>query len=185
MKVKSLSRVRPFVTPWSIARWAPSSMGFSRQEYWSGLPFPYRINPQYILVFIVLLLFFDYQLPKYHKTWWLKATIHFYLSWFCVLTELTGGSSHIESFMSFQSVGSWAGIIWRLAWYGHLIWFLLDLHICCTSSIVSRIACSSQASRTTLDLSTWQLDLFAMWQSQLHGLLRRPVSLGIRSLRPE
>ena len=38
--VKSLSRVRLFVTPWTVARQAPLSMGFSRQEYWSGLPFP-------------------------------------------------------------------------------------------------------------------------------------------------
>ena len=29
-----------FVTPWAVARQAPLSMGFSRQEYWSGLPFP-------------------------------------------------------------------------------------------------------------------------------------------------
>ena len=40
MKVKSLSRVRLFATPWSVAYQAPPSMGFSRQEYWSGLPFP-------------------------------------------------------------------------------------------------------------------------------------------------
>ena len=39
-EVKSLSRVRLFVTPWTIAHQAPLSMGFSRQEYWSGLPFP-------------------------------------------------------------------------------------------------------------------------------------------------
>ena len=39
-KVKSLSRVRLFVTPWTVAYQAPLSMGFSRQEYWSGLPFP-------------------------------------------------------------------------------------------------------------------------------------------------
>ena len=39
-EVKSLSRVRLFVTPWTIAYQAPPSMGFSRQEYWSGLPFP-------------------------------------------------------------------------------------------------------------------------------------------------
>ena len=37
---KSLSRVRLFVTPWTVAHQAPLSMGFSRQEYWSGLPFP-------------------------------------------------------------------------------------------------------------------------------------------------
>ena len=39
-KVKSLSRVRLFATPWTVAYQAPQSMGFSRQEYWSGLPFP-------------------------------------------------------------------------------------------------------------------------------------------------
>ena len=39
-KVKSLSRVRLFVTPWTVAYPVSLSMGFSRQEYWSGLPFP-------------------------------------------------------------------------------------------------------------------------------------------------
>ena len=37
---KLLSRVRLFVTSWTVAYHAPPSMGFSRQEYWSGLPFP-------------------------------------------------------------------------------------------------------------------------------------------------
>ena len=40
VKVKSLSRVRLFVTPWTVAYQALLSVGFSRQEYWSGLPFP-------------------------------------------------------------------------------------------------------------------------------------------------
>ena len=39
IKVKSLSHVRLFATPWTVAYQAPPSMGFSRQEYWSGLPF--------------------------------------------------------------------------------------------------------------------------------------------------
>ena len=39
-KVKSLSCVRLFETPWTVAYQAPPSMGFSRQECWSGLPFP-------------------------------------------------------------------------------------------------------------------------------------------------
>ena len=38
--VKLLSHVRFFATPWTAARQAPPSMRFSRQEYWSGLPFP-------------------------------------------------------------------------------------------------------------------------------------------------
>ena len=40
VKVKSLSCVRLFAIPWTVAYQAPLSMGFSRQEYWSGLPFP-------------------------------------------------------------------------------------------------------------------------------------------------
>ena len=39
-KVKSLSHVQLFVTPWTIASQAPQSMAFSRQECWSELPFP-------------------------------------------------------------------------------------------------------------------------------------------------
>ena len=37
---QTLSGVRLFVMPWTIARQAPLSIGFSRQEYWSGMPFP-------------------------------------------------------------------------------------------------------------------------------------------------
>ena len=40
VKVKSLSHVQLFVTLWTVAYQAPPSMGFSRQEHWSGLPFP-------------------------------------------------------------------------------------------------------------------------------------------------
>ena len=40
LKIKLLSCVQLFATPWTVAYQAPLSMGFSRQEYWSGLPFP-------------------------------------------------------------------------------------------------------------------------------------------------
>ena len=40
MKVKSLSHVRLLAPPWKAAYQAPPPMGFSRQEYWNGLPFP-------------------------------------------------------------------------------------------------------------------------------------------------
>ena len=40
VKVKSLSRVQLFATPWTAAYQAPPSRGFSRQEYWSGVPLP-------------------------------------------------------------------------------------------------------------------------------------------------
>ena len=44
VKVKSLSHVRPSATPWTAAYQAPPSMGFSRQEYWSGVPLPSPIK---------------------------------------------------------------------------------------------------------------------------------------------
>ena len=44
VKVKLLSRVRLLVTPWTAAHQAPPSMGFSRQEYWSGVPLPSLSN---------------------------------------------------------------------------------------------------------------------------------------------
>ena len=40
VKVKSFSHVQLFATPWTVAFQAPLSMEFSRQDYWSGLPFP-------------------------------------------------------------------------------------------------------------------------------------------------
>ena len=52
VKVKSLSRVRLLATSWTAAHQAPPSMGFSRQEYWSGVPLPsptYDYKKLYIL----------------------------------------------------------------------------------------------------------------------------------------
>ena len=40
MRVKLLSHVQLFVSPWTVAHQAPPSMEFFRREYWSGLPFP-------------------------------------------------------------------------------------------------------------------------------------------------
>ena len=62
MKVKSLSRVRLLATPWTAAYQAPPSMGLSRQEYWSGVPFsklpvspspfpPFRVVCSYVFSF--------------------------------------------------------------------------------------------------------------------------------------
>ena len=44
MCVQSLSHVRLFMTPWTVALQAPLSMGFSRQEYWSGWPSPPTVD---------------------------------------------------------------------------------------------------------------------------------------------
>ena len=57
VKVKLLNHVRLLVTPWTAAFQAPASVGFSRQEYWSGLPFS---SPIY--VYIVYLFLYPTQL---------------------------------------------------------------------------------------------------------------------------
>ena len=62
-KVKSLSRVRLLVTPWTEAYQAPPSMGFSRQEYWGGVPLPSPTEP--LTCGISLTLF----LGKYCQDW--------------------------------------------------------------------------------------------------------------------
>ena len=51
VKVKSLSRVRLCVTPWTATYQAPPSMGFSRQEYWSGVPLPSTLFKYYPVEF--------------------------------------------------------------------------------------------------------------------------------------
>ena len=53
-KVKSLSRVRLFTTPWIAAYQALLSMGFSRQAYWSGVPLPSPNVSMTILIFILV-----------------------------------------------------------------------------------------------------------------------------------
>ena len=57
VKVKSLSRVRLFSTPWTSAYQSPPSMGFSRQEYWSGMPLP---SPLWCLAFFIVQLSHPY-----------------------------------------------------------------------------------------------------------------------------
>ena len=60
VEVKSLSRVWLLTTPWTVAHQAPPSMGFSRQEYWSGLPLPSPVlSPTQLL--------FSFALATYHS----------------------------------------------------------------------------------------------------------------------
>ena len=54
VNVKSLSRVRLLATPWTAAYQAPPSMGFSRQEYWSGVPSPSPIHQAYKVSHLIL-----------------------------------------------------------------------------------------------------------------------------------
>ena len=56
VKVKSLSPVWLLATPWTVAHQAPPSMGFSRQQYWSGVPLP---SPLKCLIVDILVIFVE------------------------------------------------------------------------------------------------------------------------------
>ena len=57
VKVKSLSHVWLLVTPWTAAYQAPLCMGFSRQEYWSGVPLPSPLYPDTLLNLLISAVF--------------------------------------------------------------------------------------------------------------------------------
>ena len=69
VKMKSLSRALLLVTPWTAAHQAPPSMGFSRQEYWSGVPLPSPRGPLVPLYFLLI--------KWYHQHIW----GYWYFSW--------------------------------------------------------------------------------------------------------
>ena len=85
MKVKSLSLVRLFAIPWTAAYQAPSSMGFSRQEYWSAVPLP---SLDYALVMFKFITFFElastvllygYNTIYLFSCWWLLELFQFWV----------------------------------------------------------------------------------------------------------
>ena len=72
VKVKSLSRVRLFTIPWTAAHQAPPSMGFSRQEYWSGVPLPSPILRHKCseIVRLVFKIHFNSNIGTHLKQWY-------------------------------------------------------------------------------------------------------------------
>ena len=73
--VKSLSRVQLLATPWTAAFQAPPSMGFSRQEYWSGVPFPSPGVLPYPPSSKFLVLFYQVQSPQFSSAVQLCLTL--------------------------------------------------------------------------------------------------------------
>ena len=72
---KSLSHVQLFATPQTVVRQAPQSVGFSRQEYWSGLPFPYPGDRQKVLILQAHLVYFLFQ--SYYQSFFAGALLPF------------------------------------------------------------------------------------------------------------
>ena len=73
VKVKSLSHVWLFATPWTVAHQAPPSMGFSRQEHWRGLPLP---SPKCLATAAKLI--------KVHNKFLLNWTLLFFSTYFSI-----------------------------------------------------------------------------------------------------
>ena len=86
VKVKSFSCIRLLVTPWTTAYQAPPSMGFSRQEYWSGLPFP-SPDSAYMhfiqkLEFLLCIFFFNWKWTLSFSTSLTKTFLPVFFLWF-------------------------------------------------------------------------------------------------------
>ena len=89
VKVKSLSFVQLFVTPWTAAHQAPPSMGFSRQEYWSGVPSPSPLTGQELhskyspssSLFLLLIFLFLLNIVSYHSWFGAKIIIFSFCQW--------------------------------------------------------------------------------------------------------
>ena len=94
VKVKSLSHVRLLVTPWTAAYQAPLSMGFSRQEYWSGVPLPSPIP----IGIVALYLIGHYE--RVFKGW--KSYMHINLLLLNKITQYLGLRSSGVTYMTFS-----------------------------------------------------------------------------------
>ena len=86
VKVKSLSRVWLFPTPWTVAHQAPWSMGFSRHEYWSEVPFPGRSQSEkwtmklsnlvWVCNSLRLTWILSFTRGKIYRSWWNCSTYY-------------------------------------------------------------------------------------------------------------
>ena len=92
VKVKSLSCVRLFATPWTAAYQAPPSIGFSRQEYWSGVPLP---SPKWLhsipLNCCMIIHSFLIERHEFLLSFWYK---HTYRSLFLFFSKINSSNQH-------------------------------------------------------------------------------------------
>ena len=122
VKVKSLSPVRLFATTWTVAYQATRSMGFSRQEYWSGLPFPSPSSSFSLLSLKYgLFLSLDWRTSKLVSD-----------SCFPPSNHMPGSSKNMQ-IMSFPSLNFWNySILYRICTRvkdsSHLSFYVLHLH---------------------------------------------------------
>ena len=147
VKVKSLSHVRLFATPWTAAYQAPPSMGFSRQEYWSGLPLPSPVTMSITLL-----------LPSRHPAIWTWQISYWLAIWIpFALRNNTAVNTPIRAFLpvcpvSFLRCIPWGEVLGPGAYSSILSHdaFLvqeplsLQAHLSCRISILKSLPACSQ-----------------------------------------
>ena len=97
VKVKLLSRVQLFTTPWSSAYQAPPSMGFSSQEYWSGLPFPSPMHERTGWTFVGKVMSWLFHMLSRLVITFLPRNKHLLISWLQSLSAVILEPPKIES----------------------------------------------------------------------------------------
>ena len=121
--MKALSHVRLFVTPWTVDPQAPPSMGFSRQEYWSGLPFP---SPRTVIVTVTV---FNWITGKYSGVGNGNS-----LQYFCLESSMDRGAwwvtvQWVANYQTWLSMQRHAHLSYIDKWSYHSLHFFFQLGI--------------------------------------------------------
>ena len=99
VKVKSPSHVRLFATPWAAAHQAPPPTGFSRQEYWSGVPLP---SPDPSLVYVAGRAFCSYRFGLNNCVLVPKGQLHAVNCWTVYISLISNWKWALENVFSVQ-----------------------------------------------------------------------------------
>ena len=151
----SLSRVRLFATPWTVAYQAPPSMGFSRQEYWSGLPFPsprvFHLNSSKILAGHHF-----WYWPGFVSGWWyihrltLEETLWCFLpsAFWKSMRRINIRSSYVwqnspSEAICFHGAFFFFNFYWKFLLYRKWISYIIYTHKCCCCRLVSSVVSNS------------------------------------------
>ena len=135
MKVKLLSRVQLFATPWTAAYQAPPSMGFSRQEYWSGVPSP-SLESEVTQLYPILYNPVDCNLPGFPVHGIFQARVP---EW--VAFSFSRGSSQPRDQTQISHITGRCFTLWatREAWSRMDTCICIAKLLCCASEIITTL----------------------------------------------
>ena len=142
VKGKSLSQVRLLATPWTAAHQAPPSMGFSRQEWWSGVPLPSPHYYNYIYIYIYILI--EYIIIIY--------------------TLLNENINHLKMLHSSIFPLLYCNLL-HIFWKKNIVWELWDKHACGWNGTIALVLTTHfQIRRMWYSLAWPSLSQYAVWK---------------------